>query len=61
MKLTSDLRGFHSSGEFRVVAANERRLGRKEPKLLIIGCDYHPSVQQIAFVETETAITASTD
>ncbi len=22
--------------------------------MLIIGCDYHPSVQQIAFVDTET-------
>jgi transposase len=22
--------------------------------MLIIGCDYHPSFQQIAFVETET-------
>src|SRR5207244_11461721 len=23
--------------------------GRKEPNMLIIGCDYHPSMQQIAF------------
>jgi hypothetical protein len=23
--------------------------------MLIIGCDYHPSVQQIAFVDLETA------
>ena len=23
-------------------------------QLLVIGCDYHPSVQQIAFVDTET-------
>jgi transposase len=22
--------------------------------MLIIGCDYHPSMQQIAFVDTET-------
>jgi transposase len=22
--------------------------------MLIIGCDYHPSVQQIAFIDTET-------
>ena len=22
--------------------------------MLIIGCDYHPSVQQIAFVDTDT-------
>ncbi len=25
--------------------------------MLIIGCDYHPSVQQIAFVDSETAET----
>src|SRR5512135_261701 len=30
------------------------RLGRKEPNMLIIGCDYHPSFQQIAFVDTGT-------
>src|SRR5246500_4648476 len=28
--------------------------GRKEPNMLIIGCDYHPGFQQIAFVDTET-------
>ena len=28
--------------------------GRKEPNMLIIGCDYHPSMQQIAFVDAET-------
>ena len=30
------------------------RLGRKEPNMLIIGCDYHPGFQQIAFVDTIT-------
>ena len=25
----------------------------KEPKMLIIGCDYHPGFQPIAFVDTE--------
>jgi hypothetical protein len=30
------------------------RLGRKEPNMLMIGMDYHPSVQQIAFTDTET-------
>src|SRR3954454_13206573 len=29
-------------------------LGGKEPNMLIIGCDYHPGFQQIAFVDTET-------
>jgi hypothetical protein len=26
----------------------------KEPNMIIVGCDYHPSFQQIAFVDTET-------
>src|SRR5579859_2874407 len=29
-------------------------LGGKEPNMLIIGCDYHPGFQQIAFVDKET-------
>jgi hypothetical protein len=29
-------------------------LGRKEPDMLIIGVDYHPSDQYIALVDTET-------
>src|SRR5438445_13008707 len=29
-------------------------LGGKEPNMLIIGCDYHPGLQQIAWVDTET-------
>jgi transposase len=33
---------------------DDQRLGRKEPNMLIIGVDYHPSVQQIAFADTET-------
>src|ERR1700736_6840172 len=31
-----------------------RALGRKEPNMMIIGCDYHPGFQQIAFVDSET-------
>src|SRR5438094_4048750 len=34
--------------------ANQPRLGRKEPNMIIIGCDYHPGFQQIAFVDTDT-------
>src|SRR6202158_907999 len=30
------------------------RLGRKEPDMYIIGVDYHPSFQQIAFLDQET-------
>jgi hypothetical protein len=30
------------------------RLGRKEPNVIIIGVDYHPSDQYVAFVDTET-------
>src|ERR1700678_1743757 len=33
---------------------DDQRLGRKEPDMLIIGVDYHPSDQYIAFADTET-------
>jgi transposase len=29
-------------------------LGRKEPNMMIIGVDYHPGFQQIAFLVEET-------
>jgi hypothetical protein len=35
-------------------AQTTKGLGGKEPNMLIIGCHYHPSCQQIAFVDTET-------
>jgi hypothetical protein len=28
---------------------DDQALGRKEPNMMIIGVDYHPSFQQIAF------------
>lgn len=28
--------------------------GRKELKMIIIGCDYHPGVKQIAWVDSNT-------
>jgi PP-loop superfamily ATP-utilizing enzyme len=28
--------------------------GRNEPNMLIIGCDYHPGFQQIAYVDSKT-------
>jgi hypothetical protein len=31
-----------------------KRLGGQEPNMLIIGCDYRPGFQQIAFVDAET-------
>src|SRR5580704_18846448 len=31
--------------------------GRKEPSMMIIGCDYHPSWQQICWVDTVTGET----
>ena len=34
--------------------ANDQGPGRKGAEMLIIGCDYHPSVQQIAWADTET-------
>jgi hypothetical protein len=36
------------------VVVDDQRLGRKEPEMIIIGVDYHPSDQYIAFVDTET-------
>ena len=33
---------------------DDRRLGRKEPSMMIIGVDYHPSFQQIAFMDQAT-------
>src|SRR5580692_236972 len=30
------------------------RLGRKEPNMIIIGCDYHPGFQQIAWLNTDS-------
>src|SRR5947209_18008289 len=33
---------------------DDRRLGRKEPNMMIIGVDYHPSFQTIAFLMEET-------
>src|SRR5713226_5923691 len=36
-----------------------RNLGRKkEPSMMIIGCDFHPSWQQVAWVDTATGETA---
>jgi len=37
-----------------VVHTNQKGSGRKEPTMIIIGADYHPGFQQIAFVDTET-------
>jgi hypothetical protein len=33
---------------------NDHRLGRKEPNRVLIGVDYHPSFQTIAFLIEET-------
>jgi len=33
---------------------DDRRLGRKEPNMMIICVDYHPSFQAIAFLIEET-------
>jgi hypothetical protein len=33
---------------------DDQRLGRKEPDMMIIGVDYHPSFQTIAFLMEET-------
>ena len=33
---------------------DDQRLGRKEPDMMLIGVDYHPSFQTIAFFVQET-------
>jgi len=33
---------------------DDREAREKEPSMMIIGCDFHPSFQQIAYVEQET-------
>jgi transposase len=33
---------------------DDQRLGRKEPDMIIMGVDYHPSFQQIAFMDQRT-------
>jgi hypothetical protein len=38
----------------RLWFVEDQRLGRKEPNMVIIGVDYHPSDQYIAFTDTET-------
>ena len=38
-----------------MVATNQRSLGRNEPDMMIVGCDYHTGFQQVAFVDTDTA------
>jgi hypothetical protein len=38
----------------RLWFVEDHRLGRKEPNMMIIGVDYHPSFQAIAFCVEET-------
>ena len=38
----------------RLWFVEDHGLGRKKPDMIIIGVDYHPSDQYIAFVDTET-------
>src|SRR5438094_4347851 len=45
---------FGSHARVNFGGASQPRLGRKEPNMLIIGCDYHPGFQQIAFVDNES-------
>jgi nanoRNase/pAp phosphatase (c-di-AMP/oligoRNAs hydrolase) len=36
------------------MVVDDQRFGRKEPNMIIIRVDHHPSDQYIAFVDTET-------
>jgi hypothetical protein len=38
----------------RLWLRNDHRLGRKEPNMILIGVDYHPGFQTIAFFVEET-------
>jgi hypothetical protein len=38
----------------RLWFVDDHRLGRKEPNVMIIGVDHHPSFQTIAFLMEET-------
>src|SRR5882724_3590035 len=50
--------GFHNNAgsldPSRLWLIDDQRLGRKEPDMIIIGVDYHPSFQTIAFLMEET-------
>src|ERR1700678_4112041 len=37
-----------------VFVLRTKTLGRKEPSMMIIGCDFHPSWQQVSWLDTET-------
>src|SRR5438445_7826158 len=45
---------FGSHARVNFGGANQPRLGRKETNMIIIGCDYHPGFQQIAFVGADS-------
>jgi transposase len=40
-----------------ILGLKTKKLGRKEPYMIIIGCDFHPSWQVIAFVDSDTGET----
>ena len=40
--------------EVRLVVLSQPTGSEKAANMIIVGCDYHPSFQQIAFVDTET-------
>src|ERR1700678_3368176 len=37
-----------------VFVLRTKTMGRKEPSMMIIGCDFHPSWQQVSWLDTET-------
>jgi hypothetical protein len=41
----------------RLWSIDDGRFGKKEPNMILIGVDFHPSVQQVAYVDTETGET----
>src|SRR6202022_1965220 len=44
-------------GRVMLLIGGPKQFGRKEPSMIVIGCDYHPSWQQICWLETATGET----
>src|ERR1035437_7675484 len=52
--LTDFMTASAPSARLHWLLLNDREAGEKEPSMMIIGCDFHPGFQQIAYAEQET-------
>jgi hypothetical protein len=53
-KLTDFMTASAPPARLHWLLLDDREAREKEPSMMIIGCDFHPSFQQIAYVEQET-------